>query len=637
MTRSDINDNSGILEKYRIFSSIINIKPVVKNLQNEPVNIKNSFVGNFMTLRLLDSELKDRSYGIIDDFIKNFKSDDNYLNTEKEKLFLKNIFMKKKYSEYVKKYNKGNFGIKSDIMLLKSYLNIKDEKRSLDLFKDLYISRSVKKIRKFLSNGEISALMKRVDESFWNKKLEVMIKNNNLSDFRNIARYIKDKQLVNFISAEISYLQKRYSRSRSLLLKVRSARFTAGKEKLLLKMRIRDDKFSDIDNTLNKIMSDKEIYKQLLMDIASLFLIKNKNDKAIEYFSRYISIFKDEGSESDDNYWRALWTTAWLKVKSGDEKGAATLFHEGSKSPILSYRIANSFWDSSMKGEYFPDIQKYPFTYYYARYSQTGNMKKLLYLSNFKKLFNKKGTTKFTDITFNIKKLLEYGLSGEALEYISWIKSNEDLPAEDMNSIKFIETLIYLKQGDHYHTFTSFRNNFKDYQEIILPNFLKEIYLPLRYEKIIDRYSSEFGVSKELILALINRESMFRYDIISPARAKGLMQIIDSTARLTAVKLKIKLRRNDIYKPEINIKLGVAHLKELLTRYNGKIYLALAAYNAGTHRVKRWLKEFGEFEENKFIEMIPFSETRNYVKNILRNYFYYKYYYCPKEWDNIRI
>ena len=130
---------------------------------------------------------------------------------------------------------------------------------------------------------------------------------------------------------------------------------------------------------------------------------------------------------------------------------------------------------------------------------------------------------------------------------------------------------------------------------------------------------------------------MFRHNIISPAKAKGLMQLIDTTANMTARKMSIRLRRNDIYKPEINIRLGVAHLKELLDKYNGKIYLALAAYNAGSHRVRQWLKDFGEFKEEKFIEMIPFSETRNYVKNILRNYFYYKYYYNPDEWDNIKI
>ncbi|MCK4889650.1 MAG: hypothetical protein KAS97_06925, partial [Candidatus Aminicenantes bacterium] len=49
------------------------------------------------------------------------------------------------------------------------------------------------------------------------------------------------------------------------------------------------------------------------------------------------------------------------------------------------------------------------------------------------------------------------------------------------------------------------------------------------------------------------------------------------------------------------------------------------------------LYSYGDFDEEKFIEMIPFSETRNYVKNILRNYFYYKYYYNPDEWDNIKI
>ncbi len=629
--------NSGILEKYRIFSTIINLKPDVRYKPAGPPETNDDFVNNFLTLSTLNSELKEKSYGIIDDFIKNFKSEDNYLKTEKEKLHLKNLFIKKRYSGYISKYNNGNFGFNYDVMLLKSYLNLKDEKASFEIFKKLYISHSTKKIREHITEKEIIGLMSGIDQSFWNRKLEIMMKSNRLSEFRNISKYIKDRHLVNFISAEIAYSKKRYSGSKVLLSRIRSARLTAGKEKLLLKMRIRDDDFSNIDQTLEKIMSDKDIYKQLLLDIASLFLIKGETDLSIEYFTRYISVIRANGNNYGENYWRALWVTAWLKIKSGDDKGGADLFLEGSHSPLLPYRIANSFWVSFIKGKMFPGISEFPFTYYYARFSQVKDGGKRLNLSNFKKLFNKKSTAPFLDITENIKKLLKFGLSEEALEYISWIKDNEELPVEDMNSVKLIETLIYLKLGDHYHTFISFRNNFSDYSKIVLPNFLKEIYLPLRYEKIIDKYSSEYDVSKELILALINRESMFRPNIISPAKAKGLMQMIDRTAALTARKVNIRLRRNDIYKPEVNIRLGVAHLKELLDKYGGKIYLALAAYNAGSHRVKQWLEDFGDFEEEKFIEMIPFSETRNYIKNILRNYFYYKYYYNPDEWDNIKI
>ncbi|HLP57336.1 MAG TPA: hypothetical protein VK186_00835, partial [Candidatus Deferrimicrobium sp.] len=54
-------------------------------------------------------------------------------------------------------------------------------------------------------------------------------------------------------------------------------------------------------------------------------------------------------------------------------------------------------------------------------------------------------------------------------------------------------------------------------------------------------------------------------------------------------------------------------------------------YNAGYSRVDEWLEQFGNVPEDEFIEMIPFTETRNYVKNILRNYYYYKFYYSPKK------
>ena len=130
-----------------------------------------------------------------------------------------------------------------------------------------------------------------------------------------------------------------------------------------------------------------------------------------------------------------------------------------------------------------------------------------------------------------------------------------------------------------------------------------------------------------LVQALIREESFFRSDVRSPANAYGLMQLLHGTARQVANGSGLKVKAKDLYDPEINIRLGLEYLKTLLDRYDGRLYLALAAYNAGPHRVDRWLEDFPLADEEEFIEMIPFSETRNYVKNILRNYFFYRYYY----------
>ncbi|MDH5637850.1 MAG: transglycosylase SLT domain-containing protein, partial [Nitrospinota bacterium] len=85
--------------------------------------------------------------------------------------------------------------------------------------------------------------------------------------------------------------------------------------------------------------------------------------------------------------------------------------------------------------------------------------------------------------------------------------------------------------------------------------------------------------------------------------------------------------RERLYDPEVNIAIGVAYLSKLLERYDGSMALALAAYNAGEPTVDRWVKKLEAPNQEEFIEMIPYSETRGYVKNVLRNLALYRSIY----------
>jgi soluble lytic murein transglycosylase len=97
------------------------------------------------------------------------------------------------------------------------------------------------------------------------------------------------------------------------------------------------------------------------------------------------------------------------------------------------------------------------------------------------------------------------------------------------------------------------------------------------------------------------------------------MQLLPSTAAPLARKAGIRrYSTRKLYEPETNIALGTSHLGSLLRRY-GKVELALAAYNAGGTRVDRWLKEFGQDDMAAFVERIPFSETRGYIKQVMSN------------------
>ncbi len=144
------------------------------------------------------------------------------------------------------------------------------------------------------------------------------------------------------------------------------------------------------------------------------------------------------------------------------------------------------------------------------------------------------------------------------------------------------------------------------------------IRFPLAYEDEVHQMSFTTNVAPDLIYAVARQESAFAENATSSAGAMGLMQLMPATAKSTARRNGIKHRKKDLFKPEHNIALGAHYLSELLTQYQGNRILAAAAYNAGPHRVDRWLgRNPQDVSYDIWIETIPFKETRGYVQNVL--------------------
>ena len=128
-----------------------------------------------------------------------------------------------------------------------------------------------------------------------------------------------------------------------------------------------------------------------------------------------------------------------------------------------------------------------------------------------------------------------------------------------------------------------------------------------------------------LVHGLIRQESAFRQHAVSRAGARGLMQLMPHTAKVVSSKLRIKYSRTRLLlDPAYNIRLGQTYLKQMLNEFNGSVIMALAAYNAGPHRVKRLVRTLGQpgpsaLDMVDWIEQIPYTETRNYVQRVLEN------------------
>ena len=152
--------------------------------------------------------------------------------------------------------------------------------------------------------------------------------------------------------------------------------------------------------------------------------------------------------------------------------------------------------------------------------------------------------------------------------------------------------------------------------ETLPPDVLRVIF-PLDYWPLIKKYSDAHGLDPYLMVALVAQESTFTPDVRSSANAVGLMQLIPGTARRYARKVGIpRFTLAMLTQPETNVRLGMTYFKELVARFGGA-HFALASYNAGESRVARWIPERPGFEQDEFIDDIPFPETQNYVKRIL--------------------
>ncbi|MCA3574178.1 MAG: lytic transglycosylase domain-containing protein [Aestuariivirga sp.] len=142
-------------------------------------------------------------------------------------------------------------------------------------------------------------------------------------------------------------------------------------------------------------------------------------------------------------------------------------------------------------------------------------------------------------------------------------------------------------------------------------------------------------VERPLVFALARQESEFNPNAGSRVGAQGLMQIMPGTAKLIAREHGIAYKPNMLLDPEYNVKLGAAHMGDLIADHGGSYVLTLVSYNAGPRRSREWLAEYGDFRTGQidpidWVESIPFQETRQYVQKVLQNLHVYRSRLAPK-------
>ena len=222
------------------------------------------------------------------------------------------------------------------------------------------------------------------------------------------------------------------------------------------------------------------------------------------------------------------------------------------------------------------------------------------------------------------RQLATADLPNLAIAELRWAAGR--LPKE--TALSYLLSRLYANKKDYYNAIGTLRRAFPDYDArplAGLPEEIWELLFPIQYSQVIAVHAAKNKVDPNLILGIIRQESAFDETAHSSANARGLMQLLPSTGRVLARQIGVpRYNLRKLIVPDTNIALGTRYLALLLKRFDNSEERALAAYNAGDNRVEAWIRSFGILDMAEFIERIPFSETRAYIKQVLTNRAYYR-------------
>jgi soluble lytic murein transglycosylase len=399
------------------------------------------------------------------------------------------------------------------------------------------------------------------------------------------------------------------------------------------------------NNNKNFILDDKAWLG--ITQIAKEFYLKGKDEESREFFNAAKVIASAEKQQE------AIYNFIWPSIISRDDKALMLAIQKNNLEKLFSgfdsklqYWIAYGFYKGGDQKKSFELFNKIITTTPYSFYSILSL--KILALNEGGKLSEQDAISKLIDKTPIVDYPLEHlseTLQSALKRLAIWQKIDNEkfvkIEARYIRSLKKVDvfrtsifadkateiqckdflTLSLIRFLNSKHQYLS---SFKIFQESLEQNSLAlnfkliKYIFPLSYIELIKK--NALNIDPLVIISLIRQESGFNPNATSTVGALGLMQLMPATAK----RFNRKVRPKHLVNPEINLVIGIKYLKQLILRYDGNLIFALAAYNAGENRIDRWRKDIFKSEDPlATIEAIPFEETRNYVKLIYRNYFFY--------------
>ena len=371
-----------------------------------------------------------------------------------------------------------------------------------------------------------------------------------------------------------------------------------------------------------KLLVKPDLWFKEKFIIARSRINKKRFDEAYE-------LLINHGVLDSGNLAKAEWHAGWLALRFLNKPNAAVqhfkTMYDGVNYPISKSRAA--YWvgkayeqlgKSQNAKDWYRKSSVFNTTFYGQLASAKINKKDFKVKNNYAFSQEDYKTLLKTDLARAVILLDELDMSLKSKDILRHLGSEERSIKEQVLAGKLSQQVGRLDFAIQIAKQTSYQNK----------NLLELNYPIIETPKVVSKRTI---LPQEVILSLIRQESEFDRDANSWVGAKGLMQIMPATGRLVSKQAGLRYSRSRLIEDEFfNLQLGSYYISGLNDEFNGAIYMAFAGYNAGPHRVRRWVKRFGdprkgEIDPIDWIELIPFTETRNYVQRVIENIQVYKY------------
>ena len=352
--------------------------------------------------------------------------------------------------------------------------------------------------------------------------------------------------------------------------------------------------------------------------------------RSLGQYAEAARLFDQAGKLSSEakNSTKSVWDSGWCRYLAGEYPVAINAFKdlladEAQREKALYWlgRALEKSGDATAATYYRTLLDEFPAGFYATWYREQKGIK-----DSRESLGNRDGQNELPMLAGfeKVRLLASLGLLEEARVEVAAVRKKNGEKKGQFPAL----ARVYLDMRDYGSAISLFlQNRPVAWDKAALP--LWTAGYPRAYTELVSQNAALNGLSEGLVYALIRAESGFAPAIKSGAGAIGLMQMMPTTAKLTA-REKGEFNPLRLTVPEYNIRLGTRHLHDLMKEQNGDVIYMAAAYNAGSAALGRWKKSFNGLNKDEFIESIPYQETRDYVKKVYASAATYRQLYGLK-------